>query len=164
MTYARTTAWTTAWMVAVVGGCGSSSSPPADTSAEGGPDSASGASNQDDVPAADDTPTICTSLPAACPLSARTFDEDIAPILNAKCNTCHAAPDAGLWPLTDYQDVVDWEVLLTRDVEYCTMPPSGSPQLMPGERSIILTWVLCGTPESPAGARSSDGEHDAEWP
>jgi hypothetical protein len=169
MTFAKVTAWNAAWLVAALGGCGSSSSPPADASAEGVLDSASGASKQDDVsaaddvPATDDTPTICASLPAACPSHAPTFDEDIAPVLNAKCNTCHAVPDAGLWPLTNYDDVVDWEVLLTRDVEYCTMPPSGSPQLTPSEQSIILTWVLCGMPEYPADAGSSDGEHDAGW-
>ena len=89
----------------------------------------------------------CVSMPATCVAPAPSYAQDIAPILDLKCNTCHAAPDAGLWPLVDYDDVSDWKTLILADVEYCTMPPTGAPQLSPDEERTILAWIVCGVPQ-----------------
>lgn len=109
---------------------------------EGQPDIA-----QADAPAATGVVTACAAVPTACTMPSPGYAKDIAPILNAKCNTCHANPDSGLWPLIDYEDVSDWQTLVLSDVEYCTMPPPDSTQLTPNEQATILSWVVCGAPE-----------------
>ena len=126
-------------------GCGDGSAPgatdgsaPASTS-DGAPETAA------TLPGSGSGP--CASIPAACPVPAPSYAKDIAPILDAKCNTCHAAPDAGIWPLTNYQDVSDWQTLILSDVEYCAMPPAGAAQLSAIEQSALLAWVVCGAPE-----------------
>ena len=69
-----------------------------------------------------------------------------------------------MWPLIDYEDVYDWQTLLVSDVEYCTMPPQGAPQLTPSEQSIILSWVVCGAPEYANQSGVRDAGDDTNWP
>jgi hypothetical protein len=112
----------------------------------------------------DGVPTLCTTVPATCPSPAPSYEQDIAPILDGKCNTCHAAADSGLWPLINYDDVRDWQTLVLSDVEYCTMPPAGAPQLTTSEQFILLSWVVCGAPEYGSQTSGTDASDDSNWP
>ena len=109
-------------------------------------------------------PLSCTSVPATCPSPAPSYEQDIVPILDGKCNTCHAAADSGLWPLINYDDVHDWQTLVLSDVEYCAMPPAGAPQLTTTEQFILLSWVVCGAPEYGSQTSGTDASDDSNWP
>jgi hypothetical protein len=100
-----------------------------------------------DAPGPD--PRRCVAIPAACPAQQPSYATDIAPILAAKCNTCHSGKsDGGPWPLTEYEYIVDWQSLVVADIEYCTMPPTGAPPLTSAEQDAILTWLVCNAPNN----------------
>jgi hypothetical protein len=91
----------------------------------------------------------CPAVDAsACESPIPSYANDIAPIFDRECNrTCHA-PDAGPWPLTDWQLVIDWTDVIVHDIEGCTMPPPDAGALPIGERKTILDWFACGTPNN----------------
>lgn len=82
-----------------------------------------------------------------CPSPAPTY-ADVAPLLDERCNTCHADSSTGPWPLTSYQNVVDWWDLVRRDTLDCSMPPRDSGlTLTHDESKLILDWIACDLPE-----------------
>jgi hypothetical protein len=98
------------------------------------------------------------TVAAACPPPASTtcidpapsFANDIAPILDSRCNNCHDpnVPEAP-WPLIDYGDVFAWSISIGGDVATCAMPPAGSGTVLPEpERQKILAWIVCGSPDN----------------
>jgi hypothetical protein len=77
-----------------------------------------------------------------------SFTGDVNPIIQSRCNTCHATGnDAGIWPFSTYQEVWDWQRLIAADLVHCTMPPVGAASLTPEERSTLFNWLYCGTPK-----------------
>jgi hypothetical protein len=89
---------------------------------------------------------VCNATePAECPTPMPTY-ADVQPILERRCVTCHSDTSTGPWPLTTYQDVVDWYDLVRDDVLRCTMPPRDSPPLTRAESRAILEWLSCGFP------------------
>lgn len=93
----------------------------------------------------------------ACPMdvaadcldaAALTYNADIGPIINARCTPCHAAggvEDSIL--LTDYGHVTGERMTIEAQLLTCAMPPDGSPQLTSDERTQMLSWLTCGTPQ-----------------
>ena len=82
-----------------------------------------------------------------CPDPAPTY-ADIQPILDARCNSCHSDTSDGPWPLTNYQDVLDWWDLVRRDTLNCSMPPPDSGIVMTHDESkLILDWIACDLPK-----------------
>ena len=82
-----------------------------------------------------------------CPDPAPTY-ADIQPILDARCNSCHSDTSEGPWPLTSYQDVLDWWDLVRRDTLNCSMPPPDSGIVMThAESKLILDWIACDLPK-----------------
>jgi hypothetical protein len=100
-----------------------------------------------------DPPATCTAIDAsACINPMPSYQNQIVPLLDRACNsTCHA-PGVGPWPLTDYQDVSDWQTIIFGDVENCTMPPldagAGNGSLSDSERAMLLNWLACGAPNN----------------
>jgi len=89
---------------------------------------------------------VCNATPATeCPTPAPTY-ADVKPILERQCENCHSDTSTGPWPLTTYQDVVDWYDLVREDVLRCSMPPRDSPPLTRAESRAILEWIECGYP------------------
>src|SRR6266496_4020938 len=83
--------------------------------------------------------------PQTCPASTPTYQADVLPILQTKCNDCHTGADGGPWPLTDYQLVVDWKISILGDLECNTMPPADAGlALTSDERTTLLAWLVCG--------------------
>lgn len=79
-----------------------------------------------------------------------SFANDIVPILDTRCNTCHDGniPD-GPWPLHDLGDVLEWKGLVIESLLDCTMPPPDSGTTLPEvERQRLLAWIACGTPDN----------------
>jgi uncharacterized membrane protein len=85
-------------------------------------------------------------VPATCPDPPLHYS-DVSPIIERRCLSCHYGAVAGPWPLTTYQDVADWQLLIHDDLILCTMPPPESPTgLTSDERQAILSWIACGVP------------------
>jgi hypothetical protein len=101
----------------------------------------------------DDAGASCTFIDAsACQQPVPSYANDVAPILDLRCNsTCHA-PGVGPWPLNNYNDVHDWVDIIGSYVEQCGMPPpeagAGNGDLTDQERATILDWLVCGAPNN----------------
>jgi hypothetical protein len=93
-------------------------------------------------------PPACTvQAPTSCPAVAPRYD-DVAPIISARCLGCHWGEPDGPWPLVDYPHVADWADAVRGDVQTCAMPPPDAGIAMPdSERTLILTWIRCGSPK-----------------
>ncbi len=85
---------------------------------------------------------------SACMKPAPSYAKDVAPVLDKDCNrTCHA-PGVGPWPLTSYGDVVAWSAPLELDLQGCTMPPPDAGPISSHDRTTLLDWLACGTPNN----------------
>jgi hypothetical protein len=98
----------------------------------------------------DEVATGCRVVLPPCPDPAPSYVNDVAPILDAKCNTCHVPELGRPWPLTNYADVHDWSYSILSDIARCTMPPvdAGTPALTAAEEIAVLGWVICGAPDN----------------
>jgi uncharacterized membrane protein len=73
--------------------------------------------------------------------------EDVAPIFERRCASCHSVP-GGPWPLDTYEHVADWAPFVRDELVRCSMPPPDSGvTITPEERDQILVWIRCGYPE-----------------
>jgi uncharacterized membrane protein len=90
---------------------------------------------------------VCVSdAPTLCPATAPRY-ADVAPIIRARCATCHSGAADGPWPLDSYGHIADWQNEIRSELLRCTMPPlDASVALLPEERLTILTWLRCGLP------------------
>lgn len=117
-----------------------------------------------DPPPCDQRPTVDPALgsigrdvfadhdPASCLPDPVAFEQVARPILEAKCQTCHADPPQFGAPLalTAYDALVAGEPgerpadRLAHRVAFHTMPPPTSPQLDHDELDSLVTWATCG--------------------
>lgn len=89
---------------------------------------------------------------STCQQPVPSYTTDVVPILDKRCNsTCHA-PGVGPWPLTNYQDVLDWADIIGGYIEQCGMPPpdagAGDGNMTDQERALVLNWLACGAPNN----------------
>ena len=92
---------------------------------------------------------------AAAPTT--TFTRDIAPILNAKCVTCHRPGEVAPMALLTYQDVRPYARSIREKVATRQMPPwfadksagtfANDPSLTDAEIATISSWVEAGAPQ-----------------
>lgn len=88
---------------------------------------------------------------------APTFSEHVAPIVFAKCVTCHRPGEVAPMPLITYRDVRPWTKSIREHLLAQAMPPFHSdpkygvfpnnPRLTPSELDTIVRWVDAGAPE-----------------
>ncbi|MFT3769241.1 MAG: c-type cytochrome [Minicystis sp.] len=87
-------------------------------------------------------------LPPSCPADAPGYKATIAPIIAARCGTCHtpagAAPDK---PFDTWAEVSQQRVGVLHQIYSCNMPPTEATQLTDAERAEILAWLVCGAPD-----------------
>ena len=95
---------------------------------------------------------------AAPDASARaTFSKDVAPIVFAKCVSCHRADSIGPMPLTSYAEVRPWVRAIRAAVSSRTMPPwladgehttfANDPRLSAIEIETMVRWIDSDAPE-----------------
>jgi hypothetical protein len=100
-----------------------------------------------------DPAASCPPVDAStCRLPIPSYANDVAPILDRRCNsTCHA-PGVGPWPLNNYPDVHDWVGIIGPYVAECEMPPddaaAGNGDMTYQERVTVLDWLVCGAPNN----------------
>lgn len=74
-----------------------------------------------------------------------SFAADVAPILEATCNSCHATGGAGpLRDFTDYSQVVAIQDAVLERVGTGLMPPASATQLTAAEYETIIHWFATG--------------------
>lgn len=86
-----------------------------------------------------------------------TFTKHIAPIMNARCVSCHRPGEIGPFTLTQYSDVLGWEETILEVVSENRMPPwhanpahgqfKNDARLTESERELLKQWVAGGMPE-----------------
>ena len=93
--------------------------------------------------------TCPAEQPASCPADVPSYTNDVAPILETSCVTCHSPTgvDPGK-PLDTYAHVFDRRGEVLTQVNACRMPPEGEMAPSDDERAIILTWLVCGAPDN----------------
>jgi hypothetical protein len=89
--------------------------------------------------------------------SAPTFSRDVAPILHARCASCHRPGEIGPMPLLTYAEVRPWARAIGRQVADGIMPPwhadaapgtfQNERRLTSAEKEVIARWVAAGAPE-----------------
>lgn len=85
---------------------------------------------------------------AECEDGAPSYGDDVAPIIDERCNGCHYpgnAQTAAVW--SDYDAVYARRITLQSRIYSCVMPPESAPALEPAERAVLLEWLVCGAPE-----------------
>ena len=104
-----------------------------------------------------------------------TFSKNIAPLLRAKCQSCHRPGQIAPMSLLTYQDVRPFAELIRLSVANGNMPPfyaDGPPgyykndlRLSPEEKQLIHDWADAGAPEGdPADLPEPLVWDDSEWP
>lgn len=89
--------------------------------------------------------TCAAEVPASCPSDAPSYKTDVAPILQAKCVTCHSptGQESGR-PFDTYAGVQAEISEMKNEISNCEMPPAGSGELTAAEANTILSWIVCG--------------------
>ncbi len=98
-----------------------------------------------------DTPPPCPGVTAeSCPDAIPSYQDDIAPLMQARCQTCHAPEnDSGLWSLGDQESVAEWSDTILRQIRTCSQPPPDSGvYLSAAERHTLEAWLVCGAPDN----------------
>src|SRR5256885_14302253 len=105
--------------------------------------------------------TLLFALPIFCTAADKTFTQDVRPILQARCVTCHQTGAIGPMALTNYNEVRPWSRSIREAVVSRAMPPwhaaPGSAHAFRNERSLsqteidtLVAWVDAGSPEGAA--------------
>ena len=100
----------------------------------------------------------CAVVLYAVPASAQvTFNKDVLPILQQKCQACHRPGEIGPMPLTTYQGTRPWARAIKTAVAAKVMPPwfadpryghfANAKRLTDAEIATITSWVDAGAPE-----------------
>jgi hypothetical protein len=83
-----------------------------------------------------------------------TYNEDVFPILDARCGRCHMAGGIAPMSLLTYKEAVPWAESMHIELTANHMPPwyldDDPHRLSSRELDILLTWATGGTPEGPA--------------
>src|SRR5262249_52581969 len=106
----------------------------------------------------------------AAALPAVTFQKDIAPILQEKCQSCHRPGQVAPMSFLTYQEVRPWAKAIKNAVATRKMPPwfadpkvghfSNDRSLSQGEIDKLVAWVDGGA----ADGESKDAPAPKQWP
>jgi len=95
--------------------------------------------------------------PRSAPSGDVTYTRHIAPLLQARCVSCHRAGEIGPFALTDFDEVVGWADMIREVVCDGRMPPwsaspehgkfSNDPRLSDAEKQLVNDWIDHGCPQ-----------------
>jgi hypothetical protein len=87
-------------------------------------------------------------LPESCPSPAPGWKSDVAPVIAARCASCHEEGGAASkQPLTSHAQVYSRKGAVLNQIYGCNMPPEGATPLTAAERLAIEAWLVCGAPD-----------------
>ena len=112
-------------------------------------------------------------LDAHKPITSKyTYGEDVFPIVNSRCGSCHVSGGVAPMSLLTYKEAFPWaesmrvELLASHMPPYFAEPGFGEiqtgPRLTPRELDILLTWATGGTPEGPV-RRATPAPVRSDW-
>src|SRR5437588_9236337 len=100
---------------------------------------------------------ICVPALVAAPKPAPTFSKDVAPILQARCQTCHRPGEAAPMSLLTYKEARPWAAAIKQAVLVRKMPPwfadpahgtfANDRRLSKQEIDTVVAWVDGGAKE-----------------
>jgi uncharacterized membrane protein len=91
----------------------------------------------------------CPNLSTTCPSPQPSYANDVRPIVNARCTVCHSpGGQEASRDLTTYSHVFEQRQAVLTQVFSCRMPPSDAPQPTAQERSVLVSWLVCGAPNN----------------
>jgi Copper type II ascorbate-dependent monooxygenase, C-terminal domain len=106
---------------------------------------------------------------AGAPPAGPTFNKDILPILQTRCQPCHRPGEIGPMPLITYEQTRPWAKAIVEAVKTAKMPPwfadkccgqfSTDHSLKPEEIAAIDAWVAGGSLEG----KKKDAPHPIKW-
>jgi hypothetical protein len=106
-------------------------------------------------------------------MSAPTFTRDVAPIMFAKCTSCHRPGEVAPMPLLSYSDARPWASAIKQRVSTRAMPPwhadpahgrfRNDLRLSDGEIDTIVRWVDGGAREGDPAALPSLPKFPTGW-
>ena len=95
-----------------------------------------------------------------------SWDREVAPIVSARCRSCHSPGGKAPMPLTTYEEVRPWARAIKEEVLTRRMPKwhvvrgygdfTNDPTLSPFEIGLIAAWVDGGAPKAPSGKPSAE--------
>lgn len=106
------------------------------------------------------------------PVGKVTWAKDVAPILQAKCESCHRPGQVAPFALQTYAQARRWASMINETVTTKRMPPwqadtrhgnfANDRSLTPAQKATLLAWVKQGVPQgdlkkAPAPAKFTDG-------
>jgi hypothetical protein len=93
--------------------------------------------------------SVCPDdLPESCPSPAPGWAKDVAPVIEARCSSCHVAGGAAAdKPLSSHAQVFSRKGAVLNQVYACKMPPESATPLSMAERLAIESWLVCGAPD-----------------
>ncbi len=110
-----------------------------------------------------------TMLASAAPPAAPTFNKDILPILQTRCQPCHRPGELGPMPLVTYEQTRPWAKAIADSVKSGKMPPwfsdrccgqfSPEHSLKPEEIAAIDAWAAAGALEG----KKKDAPRPIQW-
>ncbi|QDV34344.1 redoxin domain-containing protein [Tautonia plasticadhaerens] len=105
-----------------------------------------------------------------------TYSEHVAPIVRAKCESCHRPGEVGPFPMTSYPEVSRRTAGIQEVVDLRRMPPwhadprfpegrhfANDRSLTPRERAILLAWIEQGAPEGDPGDLPAPIDYPEGW-
>ena len=102
-----------------------------------------------------------------------SYAADVAPILQARCQSCHRPRQVGPFPLLTYDDARRWGQAIREAVDELRMPPwhadprygrfENDRSLSAGERATIVAWVDQGMPPGDLAATPAVRSFPEGW-
>ena len=104
----------------------------------------------------------CASITPEAGADSPTWNQDIAPLVEARCAGCHAPGEIGPFPLTDYASAAPMASAMAASVESGSMPPWGAEatdectprygwkndiSFTDEEKALLQAWADAGAPE-----------------
>ena len=103
-----------------------------------------------------------------------SYNEDVFPILKAKCGACHVAGGIAPMSLLTYEEAFPWGESIRAELIAARMPPwnaeggfgrfKHAQTLTPKEIDIILTWATGGNPQGDRTKTPEPVTREAVWP
>jgi len=112
-------------------------------------------------------------VPLSAPARTPTFSREVAPILHARCASCHRPNQIGPMPLLTYAQVRPWAKAIRDEVLARTMPPwradpkvgsfSNDARLTDSELRTLVAWAEGGAPEGSSRVSAPPPGSESEW-